>query len=133
LEKGEGKMKPHVFKFAIAYADTDAGGIVYHARYIEIAERARMDLFSSVSDPDGGFVIRSLSIKYMKPLRLGERFAVETCFAKHGAATLDVEQKFVMNGEIYAIMTGTAAYVNKELKPARIPDVWLKLGEKYGK
>ncbi|GEM_PF-2285645 len=36
--------KIHKFPFAIAYADTDAGGIVYHGRYIEIAERARMDL-----------------------------------------------------------------------------------------
>lgn len=32
--------KIHKFPFAIAYADTDAGGIVYHGRYIEIAERA---------------------------------------------------------------------------------------------
>jgi acyl-CoA thioester hydrolase len=126
-------MMKHIFNFAIAYADTDAGGIVYHARYIEIAERARMDLFSDVSDPDGGFVIRDLSIKYMKPLHLGDRFTVETCFTGHTAATFRVEQKFVMNGEIYAIMTGAAAYVNKALKPVRIPEIWLKLGEKYGK
>ena len=36
-------MKVHVFPFTIAYADTDAEGIVYHARYLEIAERARMN------------------------------------------------------------------------------------------
>jgi len=29
------------FLYRIAYSDTDAGGIVYHARYFEIAERSR--------------------------------------------------------------------------------------------
>ena len=36
--------KTHIFNFAVAYADTDAEGIMYHARYIEGAERARSDL-----------------------------------------------------------------------------------------
>ncbi|MDR3208854.1 MAG: acyl-CoA thioesterase [Rickettsiales bacterium] len=123
-------MTPHIFNFRIAYADTDAGGIVYHARYIEIAERARMDMFKDVNDSDGGFVIRKLSVKYLRPLRLGDAFQVETRFIGHGAATLDIEQKFVKDGEAYAVMTGTAAYVNKALKPVRIPEIWLKLGEK---
>jgi acyl-CoA thioester hydrolase len=113
----------------VAYADTDAGGIVYHARYIEIAERARMDMFKDIKDPDGGFVIRKLSVKYLKPLRLGDVFQVETLFTGHGAATMDIEQKFVKDGETYAIMTGTAAYVNKDIRPARIPEIWLKIGE----
>ena len=37
-------MRTYTFPFAIAYADTDAGGIAYHGRYIEIAERARMNI-----------------------------------------------------------------------------------------
>ena len=45
--------KIHKFPFAIAYADTDAGGIVYHGRYIEIAERARMNWLRGVAYPDG--------------------------------------------------------------------------------
>ena len=63
-------MKIHKFPFAIAYADTDAGGIVYHGRYIEIAERARMDVLRGIKYPDGdvGFVVRDLNIRYIKPL-----------------------------------------------------------------
>ena len=30
-------MTAHIFPFSIAYADTDAGGIAYHDRYIVIA------------------------------------------------------------------------------------------------
>ena len=117
------------FNFRIAYADTDAGGIVYHARYVEIAERARMDAFKDVNDPNGVFVIKELTVKYMKPLRLNDEFVVETTFKKSGAATMDIEQKFVKDGDNYAILTGIAVYVNKEMKPIRLSDAWLKMGD----
>lgn len=122
-------MKPHIFHFQIAYADTDAGGIVYHARYIEIAERARMNMFSNIRDNDGGFVIRDLAIKYMKPLMLADNIIVESKFTGHTAVSMKIEQKFIKDDETRAVMTGTVVYVNKEIKPARIPDAWLNYGE----
>ena len=117
-------MKVHKFPFAVAYADTDAGGIVYHGRYIEIAERARMDVLRDVRFPDGdvGFVIRDLSIRYIKPLFLFDRFVVETTVVKLGVASLSVEQKIVKDGDICAILSGTAAYIGGDLRPKRIPD-----------
>lgn len=118
------KMRTYTFPFAVAYADTDAGGIVYHGRYIEIAERARMDVLRDVRFPDGdvGFVIRDLSIRYIKPLFLFDRFVVETTVVKLGVASLSVEQKFVKDGDICAILSGTAAYIGGDLRPKRIPD-----------
>ena len=117
-------MKIHKFPFAIAYADTDAGGIVYHGRYIEIAERARMDILRGIKFPDGdvGFVVRDLSIRYVHPLFLGDEFVVETTVTKFGAASMSVEQKFVKDGVICAILTGTAAYIGANMMPKRIPD-----------
>ena len=117
-------MKIHKFPFAIAYADTDAGGIVYHGRYIEIAERARMDILRGIKVPDGdvGFVVRDLSIRYVHPLFLSDTVIVETAVTKLGAASLSVEQKFVKDGVICAILTGTAAYIGANMMPKRIPD-----------
>lgn len=117
-------MKTHKFPFSIAYADTDAGGIVYHGRYIEIAERARMDVLQGIKYPDGdiGFVVRDLNIRYIKPLFLADRVVVETAVTKIGAASLSVEQKFVKNGEICAILYATAAYIGANLMPKRIPE-----------
>lgn len=117
-------MKIHKFPFAIAYADTDAGGIVYHGRYIEIAERARMDILRGIRFPDGdvGFVVRDLSIRYIHPLFLADTVVVETTVTKLGAASLSVEQKFVKDGEICAILSGTAAYIGANMQPKRIPD-----------
>lgn len=117
-------MKIHKFPFAIAYADTDAGGIVYHGRYIEIAERARMNVLRGIKYPDGdvGFVVRDLNIRYIKPLFLADTVVVETAVTKLGAASLGVEQKFVKNGEICAILSATAAYIGADLQLKRIPE-----------
>ena len=115
-------MKTFKFPFSIAYSDTDAGGIVYHGRYIEIAERARMDMMRGVDVADGGFVVRKLSIKYMHPLHLADDIVVETEIVKVGAASLDLQQKFVHDGSICAIMDITVAYIGSDMRAKRIPD-----------
>ena len=117
-------MKVWRSPFTIAYADTEAGGIAYHGCYIEIAERARMDILRGIKIPndDLGFVIRDLNIRYIRPLFLGDEFVVETVVTKFGAASMSVEQKFVKDGAICAILSGTAAYIGANLMPARIPE-----------
>ncbi len=119
-------MNIHKFNFSVAYADTDAGGIMYHGRYIEIAERARMNWLGKNARPnpaDFGLVIRNLTIQYKRPLFLADEFVVETVVTGVGAASVSVEQKFVKNDEICAILTGTAAYLDATGRPTRLPDV----------
>ena len=122
-------MKPHIFHFTIAFADTDAAGIAYHARFIEIAERARMNFARNATPPNTGFVIKDLSIKYIKPLYLSDDFVVESLIIKLGAASMTVEQKFVKNNEICAILNITAVFIDHEKKPKRMPNELLKVLE----
>ncbi len=115
--------KIHKFPFTIAYADTDAEGIVYHARYLEIAERARMNWLRGhvVVGDDIGFVIRELNIKYMQPLRAADEFVVETQMMDVGAAVVKIEQKFVKDDVICAIINIKVAYLGSDMRPKRIP------------
>lgn len=114
----------HIFNFTVAYADTDAFGIMYHARYIEVAERARTNWSKHVVIPNGdaGFVVRELNIKYMQPLLLNDDFTVETKTVKIGAASMTIEQKFVKDNNICAIMNITIAYLGSDMRPKAIPD-----------
>ena len=83
-------MEIHKFKFSVAYADTDAGGIMYHGRYIEIAERARMNWLGKKAHPiaaDVGLVIRDLQVRYLRPLFLADEFVVETRVTRVRAAS----------------------------------------------
>ena len=116
-------MKTHKFPFVIAYADTDAEGIVYHARYLEIAERARMNWLRGrlKFGDDIGFVVRELNIKYIQPLKVADEFVVETKMLDVGAAVVRVEQKFEKDGAEYAIITLKVAYLGADMRPKRIP------------
>ena len=116
-------MKIHKFPFTIAYADTDAEGIVYHARYLEIAERARMNwLRGKVRFGDDiGFVVRELNIKYIQPLKVADECIVETKMVDVGSAVVRVEQKFVKDGAEYAIINLKVAYLGDDMRPKRIP------------
>ena len=116
-------MKVHVFPFTVAYADTDAEGIVYHARYLEIAERARMNWLRGhvVVGDDIGFVVRELNIKYLQPLKTADDFVVETRMVDVGAAVVKIEQKFVKDGNECAIINLKVAYLGADMRPKRIP------------
>ena len=121
-------MSVHVFPFTIAYADTDAEGIVYHARYLEIAERARMNWLRGrvVADGDIGFVVRELNIKYLQPLKVGDEFVVETTMTDIGQASVKVEQKFVKDGIISAIINIKVAYLGANMRPKKIPEDFIR-------
>ena len=97
---------------------------MYHGRYIEIGERARSNWSKGIVIPDGdtGFVVRELNIKYMRPLLLNDEFVVETQPTKIGAASMTIEQKFVKDGEICAIMNITIAYLGSDMRPKAIPE-----------
>ena len=120
-------MKKHVFPFTIAYADTDAEGIVYHARYLEIAERARMNWLRGhvAANGDIGFVVRELNIKYMQPLKVADEFVVETQMTDVGAAVVRVEQKFVKDDVVCAIINLKVAYLGADMRPKRIPEQFI--------
>jgi len=122
-------MKTHKFPFSIAFADTDACGIAYHARFIEMAERARMNWSRGVKYPDGdlGFVVRGLDIKYMIPLLPGDDIIIETTPIDVGAASVKIEQKFCRDGVICAIMHITIAYLDTNFHPKAIPESVVKL------
>ena len=120
-------MKKHIFPFTIAYADTDAEGIVYHARYLEIAERARMNWLRGrvTQDGDVGFVVRELNIKYCQPLTVADEFIVETCMVDVGAVSVRIEQKFVKDGIVCAIIHIKVAYLGGDMRLKKIPDEFI--------
>jgi acyl-CoA thioester hydrolase len=119
----------YFFNFAVAYADTDIEGVMYHARYIEVAERARSAFSRNIKIPDGdiGFVARELNIKYMQPLLLNDEFVVESEIVKIGAASMTIEQKFVKCDKICAIMNITIAYLGSDMRPKAIPETILNM------
>ena len=82
--KHEQKSNAFTIPVRIYYEDTDAGGVVYYANYLKFLERCRTEWLRDIvhdqadllRDPGISFVVRSVSLDYLKPARLDEMLSV---------------------------------------------------------
>lgn len=70
----------------VYFADTDAGGVVYHSRYIDFCERARAELLRQLGTSSSkimqqfqsGFVVKHIDIDFQSAAKLDELITIET-------------------------------------------------------
>ena len=131
-----GKMAAHVPIAAhrqtirVYFEDTDAAGIVYYANYLKFAERARTDMLrdlgishAEMMKRDGlVLVVRRCEIDYLKPARLDDLLTVETTVVKLGAASADLRQSVLRDGDVLAELKVLVVCIGQDGRPARIPD-----------
>lgn len=133
----------HSFWARVYYSDTDAGGIMYHARYLDLAEHARTELFRALGheqseglkiDRDAanqddvnrvGFVVSSLTIEYKTPAFLDDALEVKTTVSRCDTFSLVLLQNIYRRDQLIAALTVKAAYVDLDKgRPKPIPQVW---------
>ena len=72
-------MSTHQLKIRVYYEDTDAGGVVYHARYLAFAERGRTEMLRAAGFEHAkllhegciGFAVVGMNISYKAPGEAG--------------------------------------------------------------
>jgi len=90
-----------VYPVRIYYEDTDAGGVVYHANYLRYMERARTEwlrdmgheLTNLKQEQDFIFVVRSVSLDFLRPAHLNDLLQVHVSVARKGKVSLDIQHK----------------------------------------
>ena len=90
----------HHYNLRVQFEDTDAGGIVYHAKYLAFAERARsawlrcvgIDQRSLLNGSDAGFVVRHIAIDFMEVAKLFAILEITTEVIKIGGASVNLQQ-----------------------------------------
>ena len=93
----------HHYLLRVQFEDTDAGGIVYHANYLAFAERARSaylrcidirqeETMAAGAEDSMMFVVRRLSIDYMRAAGLGAALRVETGLQALRGASMTLRQ-----------------------------------------
>ena len=132
-------MSEYRLKLRVYFEDTDAGGIVYHARYLAFAERARAEALRQAGAPHAEliavhglfFVVRRAEMDYLRPVRLDEEIVVVTGPWAMGAASVKVRQRFEVAGSPVADLLVKLACVRQaDGRPARIPERWrLAMGD----
>lgn len=113
--------------YRVYYADTDAGGIVYHSRYLEFAERSRAEMLRHIGQPLVGpageqFVARAATLSWQRPARLDDLITCETSILQVRGASIRIGHAFLRGHEPLAQIQIDLVHVNATLRPSRVPD-----------
>jgi acyl-CoA thioester hydrolase len=124
----------------VYYEDTDSGGVVYYANYLRFLERARTEWLralgfelTALSAVHGiAFVVRSISLDYLKPARFNDELEVTVESVATGASRIELAQRIRRGGDELVTARVELACVNTAtFKPVRIPGpVIAKIGNK---
>lgn len=114
----------------IYYADTDAGGVVYHANYLHFFERARTEylrqLGLSVQELHARgciFPVVRLEVDYRAPAVLDDLVRVETEVLEVGKTSFTLGQQVcrVVDGRLLVAAKVTLVCVGPGMKARRLP------------
>ena len=122
----------------IYWEDTDAGGVVYHARYVAFMERARTEWMRALgygqermrAEHGMVFAVRSMQMDFTRPARLDDSLVVSARVASHGRASIEFEQDIRYAHDDSMVLATAAARVGcvdmARFRPRAIPDSILK-------
>ncbi len=119
----------------VYFQDTDAGGVVYHANYVNFMERARTEWLRTFGHSNAGlmkefgvaFVVRSLKMDYLKPALLDDLLTVTALVKDIGRSRVTLLQEvrrgeeLLTEGEVHLVCVNMQTF-----KPVSVPDVLRK-------
>ncbi|KAE9536576.1 tol-pal system-associated acyl-CoA thioesterase [Ursidibacter arcticus] len=117
------------FPIRIYYENTDAGGVVYHAQYLNFFERARTEFLRSLSFSQENllrdkiaFVVKKIEIDYKVPARLDDLLNVETTIIDIKKASILFQQKLLKDNLCLSEARVLVACVDlNRMKPIAVP------------
>ena len=129
-------IEPFVWQLRVYFEDTDAGGVVYHARYLNFFERARTEMLrdrgisqTELREKSGLiWVVHEINVKFRKAARLDDELLVsaQLLWVKGVRQGFRQEMKRKTDGVVVATAELSAVMLHADnLKPARMP-AWIK-------
>lgn len=120
------------FRYRVYWEDTDAGGVVYHARYLAFFERARSDWLRVMGFPQVAmrerdnrlFVVRRIDIRFVAPARLEDELAITISVEHLRGASMTLEQSMRRAGDdelLASARVEAACLAADRFCPARMP------------
>jgi acyl-CoA thioester hydrolase len=140
---GEIRDGRHVLTVRVYYEDTDFTGIVYHANYLRYMERGRTNylrligadhraLFEATEQeaPGFAFVVRSMTLDYLRPARMDDILQVVTEPEEVRGASITLRQRVTRDEDLLVgasvrvafISAGRARPIPKPLRVAMTAD-----------
>ncbi|KAB7782512.1 tol-pal system-associated acyl-CoA thioesterase [Methylorubrum populi] len=120
----------HRLPVRIYYEDTDFSGFVYHASYLRFMERGRTELLRALAGDQSEmhaegaglvFVVRKMSLDFLKPARMDDWIDVLTWSSELRGASMHLTQEVRRGGDILVRAEVAVACV-KNGRAIRLPD-----------
>lgn len=132
VKPGTRNIEPGTFSWPVRvyHEDTDSAGVVYYANYLKFMERARTEWLRALGfeqtalarDHGTAFVVRSLTIDYLKPAAFNDELAATVELEKLGAGQIILRQRIARGPQDLATARVRIACVNTAtFKAVRIP------------
>ena len=120
----------------VYFQDTDAGGVVYHANYLNFMERTRTEWLRSYGYSNAGlmkefgavFVVRSMKLDYLKPALLDDGLDVTVQIREIGRSRISLQQtvrrgdELLTEAEVHLVCVSVESF-----KPVSVPEVLRKM------
>ena len=127
------KHKIFSLPIRVYFQDTDAGGVVYHANYLNFMERARTEWLRERYGYSNAelmkkfgvvFVVRSLKLDFLKPALLDDMLSVTAQIKDIGRSRLALLQNVLRGDEVLTEADVHLVCVSLEsFKPVSMPEV----------
>ena len=123
--------KNFVHKVKVYYEDTDAGGVVYYANYLNFLERARTEAINSLGlsnkkikkDYDALIIVKSCNIQYKKPAYLEDELNIRTFIKNITKTSFSMVQIITRDVQVITEALVHLVFVNNAGKPTKIPEL----------
>jgi acyl-CoA thioester hydrolase len=123
---------PFVLSLRVYVEDTDLGGVVYHARYLHLFERARTEWLRArgigqkrLRQEEGLiFVVTDMNVQFRKPAMMDDELLVTAAISSVGRARFRFSQEITRAGDGVLISTadvGATILDSENYKPVRMP------------
>jgi len=127
------KVQDFSLPIRVYFQDTDAGGVVYHASYVNFLERARTEWLRErygysnaglMKEFGAVFVVRSLKLDYLKPALLDDLLSVTAQIKETGRTRVALLQNVLRGEEVLVEAEIHLVCVTLDtFKPVGVPDV----------
>ena len=120
----------HALPLRVYYEDTDFSGFVYHASYLRFMERGRTELLRGLAgdqsdlhrEADGlVFVVRRMSLDYLKPARMDDTLTVLTATRELRGASMHLDQE-VRRGDEVLVRAEVVVACVRDGRAVRLPE-----------
>ncbi|MBF0460553.1 MAG: tol-pal system-associated acyl-CoA thioesterase [Magnetococcales bacterium] len=124
--------KAFLWPIRVYYEETDAGGVVYHSRYLNFMERARTEWLRQLGfgqeqlHREQGllFAVTKMEVQFLAPARLDDLLTVATWLQERKPASLVLRQ-MVQRDQDQRHLVGAVvriAALDSRFRPTRLPE-----------